>query len=371
MTTTLWVEPALGTVSGGLRYNQQLRQALREMGCEAQVLSLPPESFESAEGAAAIRRQTQQLNPDLVIVDGLIGSAHPELFRPGDAEQGAGQGAGHGARRQSLADVLLMHLPAAVEAEAQGGADPQVAAAEQASVAEASHVVAVSRWAAAQLRRRYRRQDIRVAVPGAEVPVSPARSSADSPHSDNQSGITFACVAGLNPLKNHRLLITALEPLQDHRWRLVLAGPGAETDYGRQLLQDMAERLPGRVDHQGVLSPAGVAGLWKDTDLLLLPSVVETYGMVITEACAHGVPSFVSAGTGAEEALAGAGAALAAAPSRWTAALADYLTDATARARLREAARRRRAELPSWRAAAEIFAGLGRGRTGIGEAPIG
>lgn len=358
MTTTLWVEPALGAVSGGLRYNQQLRQALQTMGCDAHTLSLPPESFDSAEGAAAIHQQRQRLRPDLVIVDGLIGSAHPELFQP------AGQG------QQAPADVLLVHLPEAAAVEAQGVADPEVVAAEAASVRTAAEVVVVSRWAASQLRRRYGRTDVHIAVPGVdapgvEVPTSPA------PPTDGQEGITFVCVAGLNPLKNHRLLTAALEPLQDYRWRLVLAGPGAETDYGRQLLGDMDERLGGRVDYRGVLSTEAVAALWGEADLLLLPSLVETYGMVVTEACAHGVPSFVSAGTGAEEALAGAGAALAATPARWTAALEDYLTDPGVRSHLRGAARARRAQLPTWSAAAEIFARLPRPCAGSGEAPIG
>lgn len=358
MTTTLWVEPALCAVSGGLRYNRQLRQALRDKGMQTYVLSLPTESFDGAEGAAAIYEQRQRLKPDLVILDGLIGSAHPELFQPA------------GAGEPAPADVLLVHLPQAAAMEAQGIADPEVVAAEEASVCGASQVVAVSRWGASELRRRYRRQDVHVAVPGVEVsgvevPASPAIRS------ESQEGITFVCVAGLNPLKNHRLLISALEPLRDRSWRLVLAGPGAETDYGRQLLLDMDERLPGRVDYRGVLEPDRVAALWAEADLLLLPSLIETYGMVVTEACAHGVPSLVSAGTGAEEALAGAGEALAATPSRWTAALKNYLTDAAVRSQLSEATRHRRDELPTWSAAAEIFARLEQPGSGSSDAPIG
>ena len=87
MTTTLWVEPALGAVSGGLRYNQQLRQALQTMGCDAHTLSLPPESFDSAEGAAAIHQQRQSLTGDAGIVGwiekqpGIDAKKFNELFK--------------------------------------------------------------------------------------------------------------------------------------------------------------------------------------------------------------------------------------------------------------------------------------------------
>ena len=55
----------------------------------------------------------------------------------------------------------------------------------------------------------------------------------------------------------------------------------------------------------GPLEGAALARQWARTDLLLLPSTTETYGMVVTEALAHGVPAVVAAGTGAVEALDG------------------------------------------------------------------
>lgn len=344
MTTSLWVEPDLGTVSGGLRYNQSLRQALRSQGHGTDVLSLPAESFDGPEGPEALRRHIRRSMPDLVVVDGLIGSAHPELFRL------------PAAGGEATADVLLVHLPLAAAIEAEGNVDPAAVAKERQAVRAASAVVAVSRWGASELRRRSGRQDIRVAVPGVEVPES-------LPQKPETQGVTFACVAGLNPLKNHRLLIEALRPLQDHVWHLVLAGPGAETSFGRELLREVEEQLPGRVEYRGVLDAAGVAALWGEADLLLLPSLVETYGMVVTEACAHGVPAFVSEGTGAQEALADGGAALPAEPSRWTDALEDYLTSSASRSQLRAAARRRRADLPTWSEAAAVFAQLSSLRT--------
>lgn len=340
MSPTLWVEPYLGTVSGGLRYNHQVRAALRGLDVPAHVLSLPMAEFSAGAGAEAVRDCIAEVNPATVVVDGLIGSAHPELFEPG-LDNGA----------PALADVLMMHLPAAVAAEAEGRSSPEAVAREERAVTSARFVVTPSRWGADELRRRYRRQSIHVAVPGVHLPeVLPQRQ--------DEAPVTFACVAALNPLKNHRLLVDALEPLQDLPWRLILAGPGAHGDSGSQLVAEIAARLPGRVEYRGVLDPQEVTGLWGETDLVLLPSLVETYGMVVTEACAYGVPAFVAADTGAHEALGDAGSALATVPKHWTAALREFLTSSSIRCQLREKARRRRHDLPSWEAAAQVFARL-------------
>ena len=53
----------------------------------------------------------------------------------------------------------------------------------------------------------------------------------------------------------------------------------------------------------GLLVGEALDQKWDAADLLVLPSRVETYGLVVTEALARGIPAVVSAGTGAVEAL--------------------------------------------------------------------
>lgn len=329
----LWVEPDLGTVSGGLRYNQQARAALRQAGVPCETLSVAPQEFDAGTVAEARRR----LQPELTVVDGLLGSAHPEVFTAG------GPGAA----------ALLVHMPAAAAQEVQGIGDAETAGNERWAVLEADHVVAVSRWAAAELRRRYRRREIAVAVPGTVAPL-------EAPALRGSGPARLAAVGALNPLKNHRLLVDALEPLKDLDWRLALAGPGESTAFGAELLAEMRDRLGDRLEWRGLLAPDEVAALWGETDLLVLPSLLETYGMAVTEACAHGVPALVSAGTGAEEAAGEAGLALDPRhPEEWTETLRRLITEEPGRERLREAALRRRAHLPSWAETASVFSGLG------------
>jgi glycosyltransferase involved in cell wall biosynthesis len=96
-------------------------------------------------------------------------------------------------------------------------------------------------------------------------------------------------------------------------------------------------------------------------DLLVHASRAETYGMVLSEALARGIPVVASHVGGTREALGmadrvgGAGGAglpgLLVAPGdvdALTAALRLWLTDAQVRRRLRAAAHERRGDLPAW-----------------------
>ena len=56
----------------------------------------------------------------------------------------------------------------------------------------------------------------------------------------------------------------------------------------------------------GVLVGQALDQQWDIADLLVLTSRIETYGLVVVEALARGIPAVVSADTGAVEALQGA-----------------------------------------------------------------
>lgn len=330
----LWIEPELAAISGGLRYNSSLRDALAQLGVESVTCCIAPERFHAEQVDTAVA----QYNPTAIIIDGLLGSSHPEVF----------------AEARQLR-VLLIHLSAAAAAEAEGISDPQIARDEQVAIDTADAVLTVSQWSAEQLRRRYRRSQIYVAEPGAPEP----RHHFQRTGAERGKPITFVCVAALNPLKNHRLIFEALEPLQAMPWQLVLAGPGGETEYGRQLIAEAQRRLPGHVTYCGALSSEQVEDLWDHADALVLPSLIETYGMVVTEACAAGVPAFISANTGAAEAAADAGVAVDPHdPHQWRRALEQFLCDAVWRDRMAQAAQWRGHQLPSWQVAASTVTDL-------------
>jgi glycosyltransferase involved in cell wall biosynthesis len=120
--------------------------------------------------------------------------------------------------------------------------------------------------------------------------------------------------------------------------------------------------------HDRILVPGALAGSvldqnWDTADLLVLPSRIETFGLVVVEALARGIPAVVTAGTGAIEALqegatkhsaATPGTSVPAADSAGLAAvLRRWLTEPTLRHAWRQAALARRDTLPGWQQTAQ------------------
>ena len=115
----------------------------------------------------------------------------------------------------------------------------------------------------------------------------------------------------------------------------------------------------------GPLTGGDLAGSYGSADLLVLASRSETYGMVVTEALAHGLPVVATEVGGVPEAL-GHGAdgvrpgllVPPGDPAALGAALRAWLGDAELRRRLRRAAGERRASLSGWSTTASVLAGV-------------
>src|SRR5690606_7425598 len=113
-------------------------------------------------------------------------------------------------------------------------------------------------------------------------------------------------LASLTPLKNHALLLAALETVAHHWWAAVFAGPAPDPTLARALRADAARRgLADRITWPGPLLGQELDRTWSATDLLVHPSRSETFGLVVSEAHARGIPTIVGAGTGAEPTLRG------------------------------------------------------------------
>ena len=118
--------------------------------------------------------------------------------------------------------------------------------------------------------------------------------------------------------------------------------------------------LRDRVRFVGPRTDAELDGAYAAADLLVLASHAETYGMVVTEALARGVPVLATDVGGVPEAL-GHGAGLLVPPgdpAALGAALRAWLGDAELRGRLRRAARERRESLRGWPETTSVIAGV-------------
>lgn len=206
---------------------------------------------------------------------------------------------------------------------------------ERTLLAAARGVVATSRWTRERLVEGYGLDPARVVV--AEPGADPAPLAPGSP-----GGTALLSVGAVTALKGYDVLAAALAELDDLTW--TCRGVGSTS-----VEPGFAAGLGDVVRLTGPLTREQLDATYAEADLLVLASRSESYGMVVTEALARGLPVVASDVGGVAEALDGGGvlvppqdpAALAAALRRW-------LVDERHRAALRAAARARRTRLAGW-----------------------
>ncbi|KAF0219920.1 MAG: hypothetical protein FD174_1644 [Geobacteraceae bacterium] len=117
------------------------------------------------------------------------------------------------------------------------------------------------------------------------------------------TGTTFVAVGRLVALKGFDLLLNAWAALPKNlqeRHTLLIIGEGNE----RVRLETQAARLRiARVIFAGHKSLAELAGMYAAADVLVFPSLVDVWGMVVNEAMACGVPVLASRYAGASQEL--------------------------------------------------------------------
>jgi glycosyltransferase involved in cell wall biosynthesis len=312
--------------SGGNHYDRRVSCELAAAGwhvIEHQAAGDWPRPDEKAANGVA-RRLASVPDGALVLLDGLIASCLPTVLVPAAAR---------------LKLVLLVHLPL--------GLQPADRAAEAAVLGAASAVLTTSDWTRQQLLTLYpwlRPDTITVARPG----VDPAEVVPGT-----AAGQELLCVAALIPGKGHDVLLAALAQLAELGWRCSWVGsPDRDPEHAERLRsQAVSAGIAERIRITGPLAGPELAAAYASADLLVLPSHQETYGMVLTEALARGLPVLASAVGGVPEALGDPAAGLLVRPGDPDAlagALRSWLSDAGQRTRLRQAALRRRASLTGW-----------------------
>lgn len=329
--TTFLLPAGLPGPSGGTRYNEALVRALEALGHRVEVRAIPgswprPEARDLAAVRAALTGRSQ------VVIDGLIASAAP-------AEIQAAAAAG-------TRVYILFHLSLLAESRLPPEETERLRVRERQALQGAHTVICTSAWAAQDVVNRYGPLPTRVLLPGTE-PASPAVGS---------TPLQLLLLASITPRKNHLAILRALSGLRNLPWRVSIVGPDtANPGYANKVREFAANAFEeDRVQVIGARTGDELESIWSATDLLLLVSRAETFGMVVTEALAHGIPAVVGAGTGSQEALALAGTVLpgtAVEPDDHhglEAVLRRWLTDPRLRTAWREAAAVARDRLPTW-----------------------
>ncbi|MEV7089980.1 glycosyltransferase family 4 protein [Streptomyces sp. NPDC093085] len=332
--------------SGGNTYDRRVCRGLAGAGwrvVEHTVAGTWPRPGEAARTGLA-RLLAGFADGEVVLLDGLVACGVPEVVVPA-----AGR----------LRAAVLVHLPLADET----GLDPAVASAldacERRTLRAVPAVVATSEWAARRLVRHHGldAERVHVAAPGAD-PAPLATGSA--------AGSRLLCVATVSPRKGQLRLVEALAELAGLEWSCVLAGGlGQDPGYVAEVRALIARHgLGERIRLTGPLAGEALAARYAATDLLVLASAAETYGMAVTEALAHGVPVVATGVGGVPEAVGrapdGTVPGVLVPPGdqdTLTAALRGWLTEPVVRRELAAAARDRRAVLAGWGTTSRRLAG--------------
>jgi glycosyltransferase involved in cell wall biosynthesis len=332
VTVTVFVLPgdvADTTVpSGGNVFDLRMVQALSPEVRAVHGTWPEPDDTSRTELATTLRNI-----PDgaVVLLDGLVACGVPSVVAPE-------------ARRLRL--VVLVHMLLADET----GRDPTLAADLDAREAQtlraANAVVTTSPWQARRLVRHHGlpAERVHAVVPGV-----------DSAPLATGTGGRLLCVASVTPHKGQDVLASALGQVTDLPWTCLCVGSLTRAPDFVTEVRDQIARL-GLTDRMVLTGPKpDMNASYAEADLLVLPSRGETYGMVITEALARGVPVAVTAAQAAPETLGQApdgsvpGMLITPGdPADLASAVRRFLTEPDFRQRLRTAALDRRTTLTSW-----------------------
>ena len=188
---------------------------------------------------------------ELTLVDGLLASNSPEVLVP---------------LAHRLPLVVLVHLPL------EG---PR----ERAVLSAAAAVLTTSTWTRDRLLALYGLDvdRVHVAEPGGRPIAAGAR------HASRRE---LLCVAAVTPMKGHDVLVAALATLPELPWRCTCAGPVSPDPDFVERVTEQARRagIDRRIHLVGPLDRTTLDQTYAAADVLVHPSRVETYGMVVTEA---------------------------------------------------------------------------------------
>jgi glycosyltransferase involved in cell wall biosynthesis len=330
----------LATPTGGYAYDRRMIAELEHLGWDVIVVDLgegfPHPSAAQRDAARAHLMAVSKGCP--IIVDGLAFGVLPDI-------------AAHLAADHPL--VALVHHPLALESGLSARQADAFRESERAALATAKHIVVTSPATARLLAAEYAVPPgrITVACPGTE-PVAAARGS-------GEGIVRLLAVGAVVPRKGYDVMIAALATLTDLPWHLTIAGDATRNAQAAARLEtDIARhRLTDRVTVLGAVSDERLAELYAGADLFTLASHYEGYGMVFSEALAHGLPVIATSAGAIPETVPPSTGLLV--PPDDAVALANALRRLIANPgetrRMAAAAREAARTFPTWQDSARVF----------------
>jgi glycosyltransferase involved in cell wall biosynthesis len=329
----------LATATGGFGYDRRIIAELAALGWKIQVLDLGsgfPRPTAQVHAAASTRLAALPRRYP-VIIDGLAFGVLPET-----AEM----------LRHSHRLVALVHHPLALETGLSADESAHLRASEQAALICARHVVVTS-----ATTMRILTEDFHVPIERVSV-VEPGTDKAAAQRYKQEGVVALLSVGAVVPRKGYDVLVSALAKIEHLPWRLVIVGDCTRSATTTRLLRAEIAQLgyAERIILRGVVTTDELASLYASSDLFVLASRFEGYGMAFTEAIANGLPVVgTKVGAIAQTVPDDAGVLV---PADDADALASVLRRLIEQPQERErfAAGARAAMFPSWREQGALFA---------------
>jgi glycosyltransferase involved in cell wall biosynthesis len=324
-------------VSGGNVYDQHVREGLRKSGWDVRMILIP-------EGCASLTARTLSQLPDgaVMLIDGLIAVRESEAL------------VAHSSR---LRIVVLAHMVASLTFEASAEATQLAASVdrERGALRAARRIIATSGWTRSELISRDLAEPhhVVVAYPGTDPAAITVASG---------SGGRLLCVGVVAPHKGQDVLVRALARLTDiDDWTCTLVG---SLDVAPGFVDDLTQtiertHLSTRTTFAGVLAGSLLESAYSRADLVVVPSRNESFGMVVAEAMARGIPVVASRVGGIPEAMSSAGAGIILPPEDpWAleVVLRQWWTSQGRRTELKAAAVEARETVRQWSATIAVIA---------------
>ena len=307
-------------VSGGNVYDQHVREGLRSRGWDVRMVLIPDDC-----GSLTF---AQVPDGALVLIDGLIAVRESRALI---------------AHTSRLRIVVLAHMVAAsVDRERE-------------ALWAAKRIIATSEWTRSELisRDHAEPQHVVVAHPGTD----PAATTVPS-----RSGGRLLCVGAVAPHKGQDLLVRALARLSDiDDWTCTFVGSlDAAPDFVNELTRTIQlSHLTARTTFTGVLAGTRLDDAYSRADLVVVPSRNESFGMVVAEALARGIPVLAARVGGIPEAMSSTEAGLLVPPEDpWAleVVLRQWWASPARRTELKTAAVEARTTVRTWGATIAVIA---------------
>ncbi len=325
--------------TAGYAYDRAVLRVLPDFGLRPIQVALPgafpnPTASDLEDCLAIVRALPKDC---LLLIDGLAYGAMPEAL----------------IRRFERTVITLCHHPLALENGINAARAEALYATERNALALARHVIVTSPMTARILSGDF-------GVPEGKISVArPGAARKGRAMGSGSARLELIAVGAVVPRKGYHILIDALARLEARNWRLSIVGaPRAPDCLAALQAQIEAAGLQDRVRLLGAVNEKVLDTLYDRSDLFVMSSLFEGYGMVLAEAMARGLPIVTTTGGAASETVP-EGAGLKVAPGDAAAlalALGEALADPSLRRRLADTAFAAGEALKGWDETARIIA---------------